>query len=77
MDSKRNRVTNGILALLMATVIACGTVQGASGKTGSGSSGGDVYITSDEHGTGMRTSNNPGGPAVAPTTDGFGPSLQP
>ena len=76
MATKRSRITSGILAVLAASVIACGTVQGASGKAGSGSGSGDVFITSDEQGTGVRTGSGYGGPAGVPA-DGVGPSLQP
>lgn len=76
MNGKR-RLTSGILAVLAATVIACGAVQGASGKGMSDSGSGDIYITADEQGTGVRTSLNRVAPAVGPVVDASGTSLQP
>jgi hypothetical protein len=75
---KRNAITNGILALLAATVVACGALQGASGKAGLEPGPGDNYLTADErHGIGLDGSSAFRGSAGGPTAEGSGPSLQP
>jgi hypothetical protein len=78
MNGKGNGITSGILALLAATVLACGTIQGGSGKSATETGGGsDKYITADEnYGVGLQKFTVSDGPA-APAADGFGPSLQP
>jgi hypothetical protein len=79
MDITRTRITSGILALLTATVVACGSIQGASGMTGFGIGGGDNYLmANDTYGQGGRDASSGGsGPAVAPAETLDGPQLQP
>lgn len=79
MVSMRNGITSGILAILAATVLACGTIKGASGKAGSEVGGGDNYLTADDgYGVGSWDPTGIGvGSAGAPAADGFSPSLQP
>lgn len=79
MDIKRSTFTSGILAVLTAAVLACGTIQGASGKVSPGTGGGDNYLTAnDTYGQGVQSANNSGsGPSVAPTDALNGPQLQP
>jgi hypothetical protein len=79
VDIKRRRITGSILAVLTAAVVACGSMQGASGKPGSGGGGGDSYLTADgSYGVGARDATSvPGGIGGGPAADGSGPSLQP
>jgi hypothetical protein len=77
MDIKRARITSGILALLTATVVACGSIQGAAGKADLQRGGGANYLTADQtYGIGSGTADSAGGPGAAPS-EASGPSLQP
>lgn len=78
MDIKRRHITGGILAVLAATVFACGAVQGSSGKATSEVGGGDNYLTADQnYGVNSRDTTQSGGSSGAPAADVIGPSLQP
>lgn len=63
MDSKRKR-TGGTLAVLAATVVACGSIQGAAGQADPARGGGTIYLTDGEgYGTGLlRPEINPNYP---------------
>lgn len=54
MDSKPKKITSGILAVLTATVVACGSIQGAAGRPDVQAGGGSNYITADgSYGVGL------------------------
>jgi hypothetical protein len=79
MDIKRRRITGGILAVLTATVVSCGSVNaGSAGHLVDTRGGGDSYLTAnDTYGQGLRGANNGGGPSVAPADALDGPQFQP
>lgn len=79
MDSKRSRITSGILAVLAATVVACGSVSAGSGGQKLGGANGDIYITADDHyGINPRNASSSGGGAASAPGDAIdGPQLQP
>lgn len=77
MDSKRRQITRGILAVLAATVVACGSIQGATGQTDPARGGGTSYLTADEnYGSALLQRDNTSGPSAA-SGDNSGPLLQP
>jgi len=47
MNGKSGRITSGILAVLAATVVACGSSQAASGQADPARDGGSNYLTAD------------------------------
>ena len=47
MKSKNGRITSGILAVLAATVVACGSSQAASGRADPARDGGANYLSAD------------------------------
>jgi len=47
MKSKSGRITSGILAVLAATVVACGTSQAASGRAEPARDAGANYLSAD------------------------------
>jgi hypothetical protein len=47
MKSRGDRITSGILAVLAATVVACGSSQAASGQADPARDGGANYLTAD------------------------------
>ena len=55
MKSNSGRITGGILAVLAATVLACGAIQGAAGHPSAASEGGANYLTADgSYGIGLK-----------------------
>lgn len=80
MDIKRRRITGGILAVLAATVVGCGSANaGSASRESRGSGGGSVYIMADDqHGVGPQNSSRAGGGAAGSLGDALGgPQLQP
>jgi len=55
VDRKCKRITGGILAVLTATVVACGSIQGSAGSGDAHRGGGGAnYLTADDsHGVGL------------------------
>jgi hypothetical protein len=54
MKSTSDRITSGILAVLAATVVGCGSIQAASGQADPGRDGGANYLTADaSYGVGL------------------------
>jgi hypothetical protein len=47
MKSKSGRITSGILAVLAATVVACGSSQAASGRAEPARDAGANYLSAD------------------------------
>jgi hypothetical protein len=83
VDIKRKRTTGGILAVLVATVVACGSIQGATGKADPQLGGGMNYLTADgsygvglAHGEVNGETSQVSGTSSAPG-DASVPSLQP
>jgi hypothetical protein len=55
MKSKSGRITSGILAVLAATVVACGSSQAASGQADPARGGGANYLAADgSYGVGLQ-----------------------
>ena len=58
MKSKSGRITSGILAVLAATVVACGTSQAASGRAEPARDAGANYLSADgNYGTALAPMN--------------------
>jgi hypothetical protein len=77
VDIRGELITRGILAVLAATIIACGSASAGSASHERGG-GGSAYITADaEHGVGLQTGGDPGGGIGAPGDALGGPQLQP
>ena len=47
MNNRRGRITGSILAVLAATVVACGSIQGAAGSADAQPQGDANYLTAD------------------------------
>lgn len=47
MNNRRGRITGSILAVLAATVVACGSIQGAAGSLDAQPQGDANYLTAD------------------------------
>jgi len=58
MKSKSGRITSGILAVLAATVVACGSSQAASGQADPVLEGGANYLSDGTHGIGLGVGMN-------------------
>jgi hypothetical protein len=57
METQRRRITTGIVAILAATVVACGSIQAASGKGEMQPGGGSNYLSADQsYGLGLAPS---------------------
>jgi hypothetical protein len=56
MNNRSRRITGSILAVLAATVVACGAIQGSAGTTDPQHGGGGAqYLTADDsYGVGLR-----------------------
>jgi hypothetical protein len=48
VDSKRKRITGGILAVLTATIVACGSIQGSAGSGDAQRVGGGANYLSED-----------------------------
>jgi hypothetical protein len=68
VDSKRKRITSGILAVLAATVVACGSVgAGSEGRPAEEHPSDGNYITADDYyGVGPQIRSTRGGDDGAP-----------
>jgi hypothetical protein len=79
VDIKCKRITSGILALLAATVVACGSASaGSAGHRVGAPGGGENYLAAnDSYGQSlMGASKVSGGPSVAPSEAVDGPQFQ-
>ena len=75
VNKRRGRITGSILAVLAATVVACGSIQGSAGKADPQRQGGGAnYLTADDsYGVGLAHIADSTVPAEA-RTDGYCPN---
>ena len=76
MNNRRGRITGSILAVLAATVVACGSVQGSAGSGDAQPQGGASYLTADgSYGVGLGHLDIAGSTVPAEArTDGYCPN---
>jgi hypothetical protein len=77
VDINCKGITSGILAVVAATIIACGSASAGSASHARGD-GGSAYITADDQqGVGLHNGGGPNGGIGAPGDAISGPQLQP